>query len=493
MIISKRINLINLCRIFFLLFLFSIFFPIRYVFPTSESYITGLYSDFTTFSLYLSDIFLFIAFFFILWYNYKYFIEFIVNCKLLVALWIWLILAIFIFNPHISGLNFWSFFKFFELIVVAYGTIKAIFNYQFSISKSWFLGMFILLGTVQSIIGLMQFLKQAPIGLSKLGEQQIYPYLSGVAKIVSGGTIYIRAYGTFPHPNILSVFLLVAIFLLIHLSLNQQKPNLTSNLFSKHYSLITKIILNLALFINILGLTVTFSRGAFLALGLGLLVFFGLLAYWLKKPVILNSFQNLDSRSVRPLADSMTKNLKVVAINILLALAVAFLIFKPFLLSRATISDQATIERKIYNQTARNMIKANPVIGKGAGESLLHMEQYSPVKLKPWQIQPIHNYFLLSASEIGIFGSLILILVFLSHLFGIWNLKIWDLFKNWKLEIRNLKTSFYRLTLFTILICFIILMLFDHYFYTIQSTQMLLWMTLGIIASTKENEINQNP
>lgn len=90
MIVSKKINPHNLAQVFFLFFVISLFFPIRYVFPTSESYITGLYSDFTSFSLYLSDIFLFIAFFFILWYNYKSFVDSIVNCKWLIVLFIWI-------------------------------------------------------------------------------------------------------------------------------------------------------------------------------------------------------------------------------------------------------------------------------------------------------------------------------------------------------------------------------------------------------------------
>ena len=51
------INKLNIAQIFFLLFLASLFFPIRYVFPNSEAFQTGAYSDFTSISLYLSDIF----------------------------------------------------------------------------------------------------------------------------------------------------------------------------------------------------------------------------------------------------------------------------------------------------------------------------------------------------------------------------------------------------------------------------------------------------
>ena len=476
--INKKVSVINLAQIFFLFFIISLFFPIRYVFPTLESFITGLYSDFTSFSLYLSDVFLIIAFFFTLCYNYNNFIKLIVNCKLLVVLLIWLILAIFLFNPHISALNIWSFFKFIELMIVAYGTTRIVFSNKSLVFSNLFIYTFTVLGTIQSIIGLLQFLKQAPIGLSILGEQQIYPYLSGIAKIVSDETTYIRAYGTFPHPNVLSVFLVVSIFFIIYLLLNQQKRNFPNKLISNRYSLITNFGLNLALFINILGFTLTFSRGAFLSLGLGLLIWFGFIVF---SPSFLKHVLSLPNG--RGLGGVILIQTLVI---IIVSMGLSFFIFKPFLLTRATISDQASVERKIYNQTAINIIKDKPIIGIGAGESLLHMEQYAPIQLKPYQIQPIHNYFLLSASEIGIIGALMLIWIFLSHLSGLYK----TIIPNSKFIIQDKAPEDYlfKLTLISIPITCISLMFFDHYFYTIQSTQMLLWVILGLIANQKSNE-----
>jgi hypothetical protein len=94
---------------------------------------------------------------------------------------------------------------------------------------------------------------------------------------------------------------------------------------------------------------------------------------------------------------------------------------------------------------------------------------------------------LLAAAELGIPGALILIWTFLFHLFGVWNLKISKLFKNWKLEIRNLQLNLYHLTLSTIVLAFLVLMMFDHYFYTLQQTQMLLWAVLGMMAAETQN------
>lgn len=437
---------------FFLLFLIIIFFPIRYVFPTTSSLTTGLYSDFTSISLYLSDIFLFIAFIFILWSN-NWNIKLWLKNKLILLLIIWLILGTFIFKNSISGLNIWYFAKFVELTIVSYGTTILIFKSQPPRVKTLLLlAVFVCLGTLQSVIGLLQFINQSPIGLNLIGEQVIYPNLWGVAKIVSGGTAYIRAYGTFPHPNVFSAFLVITILINIYL------------LISTTWKRITLTWLNLALFINTLGLTATFSRGAFLALGLGLVVYFGVLMIKHSARIYLS-----------------------ILLKILLALVLAFMIFKPWLLSRATISDQASVERKIYNQTALNIINDKPIFGLGVGESVLEMKRYSPVALNPWQIQPIHNFFLLSAAEIGIPGMLILLWIFFSHLKKLVSSIKYrisgDLNTKYLIQNTENKEYLYKLTLLTILFSFMVLMLFDHYFYTLQQTQMLLWIVLGLIAA----------
>jgi O-antigen ligase len=156
------------------------------------------------------------------------------------------------------------------------------------------------------------------------------------------------------------------------------------------------------------------------------------------------------------------------------SLLFALVIFHPFIFTRTTVSDSASLERIFYARLGWKMTLDHPIFGVGVGESVLHMQQYSPIKLWPWQIQPVHNYFLLAAAELGIPGALILLWVFLSHLWTLW-LKI----KNKGLRVE--KT--YLVIFGTILISFLVMMQFDHYFYTLQQTQMLLWVFLGIMAS----------
>lgn len=434
--LKHQINPLNIAKVFFFLFLISLFFPIRHVFLGKSSFETGVYSDFSTISLYLSDIFILTTWCWLILPRGREFYHVVKTLKWLI-LWVFLV---FLMNFEKNwSLNLFFLGKILELIV-AYGTIVILFR-ETSIKKP-FLWFFTILTSLQSLIALSQFWLQHPLGLFKIGEQQVFPWMPGIAKIVVEGEKLIRGYGTFPHPNPLSAFLIVGIFIGIYLFLQSRRP----------WQTITTIFLIL---INVLGLTVIFSRAAFLAVGMGLITFYGYLL----------------------ISKQLKKKLLTSVGIVLLSILIAFVVFKPGLLTRATVKDQATVERKIYNQAGMNIINAKPLFGIGIGESLLHMQQFTPVKLLPWQIQPVHNYYLLSAVEMGIIGSLILLWIFLSHLRMLVASIKYQVLSGEK----NLNT--YYILLATILICFLVLMLFDHYFYTLQQTQMLLWVVLGLIAA----------
>jgi len=476
---SQNYNLI--VKILLILFILSLFFPIRHVFLTKEAYLTGNYSDFTSFSLYLSDILLFLLALITflprgikIWLKIKEF-SFLSSSPYALAPIFWLIIGlILVFLVHFGlniRLNAYLLIKWLELLV-SYGTFKVLFEQNWL--KNLFLKLFVWLCGLQSIIALAQFAKQSSLGLYKLGESHLAPNIQGVAKIVSGGTTFIRGYGTFSHPNPFSAFLvagtLITTYLLIH---------------SANKKLIT--LYSILLFLNILGLTVTFSRGAYLALAAGLILFFGLHLLW-RHPErvqpsegshIKDSSASDVPQSGIPLCGTFGLRMRPVIV-LLISIVVSFFLFKPFLLTRATFADQSTMDRKFYDITGVKMAAQNPFFGLGLGESLLHMEQYSGKSLAPWDKQPPHNYFILAAAELGIPAMLILIWIFFSHL--------WGLIK--KIRHNKQSTNYYLLT--TILCSFLLLMLFDHYFYDLNQTQLLLWVFLALMAAIASKNTNEN-
>ena len=69
---------------------------------------------------------------------------------------------------------------------------------------------------VQGVIGYLQFQKGTSLGLKCLGESEVVAGLLGSSFVSLSGKAILRAYGTFPHPNILAGYLLLSFFLSIY-------------------------------------------------------------------------------------------------------------------------------------------------------------------------------------------------------------------------------------------------------------------------------------
>jgi len=290
-------------------------------------------------------------------------------------------------------------------------------------------------GIVQSLIALGQYIKQGSLGLKHLGESVVAPNLYGVAKVDFLGQKIIRSYGTFSHPNILAVFLLVSVCCLLYLVLKHKKS-----------------IYLIGLPIIVLGLILTFSRTTMF---LGLIFVLSFLFYsWLKaKQLKLSRKTVIESASV-----------------FLLSIMVFLVIFAPLIIQRFNIQkeEQAVSLRVFYNNAAFEIVKKSPLTGVGLGNFIIKLKEIHP-NLASWQYQPVHNIYLLLFSEIGVFG----LIFFFSILFII--------FKN------CLKSKVHRLELVIfggLGIVFLVIGLTDHFFLTINQGMLLFWLTLGIVSSS---------
>lgn len=418
----------NLYYLLFLGIVFLIPFSIRHVFDSSLNFKTGAYSDFTSISLYFSD-------FLVVWLIIRHFnkLKGFTWHKLLglSIIWIALELAFHRFPPLQSYFSI----RLVTLLLFS-GVIASI-----GLNKNkieFFTWIITILGAIQSIIATIQFLIQKSIGLYLLGESHLSPDMYGIAKIVAHGTRFIRGYGTFPHSNLLAAFLVTTTLLCIYL--------LTLN-----YQRYTKVLIYILFSINLLGIIMTFSRGGILTITFGVIL------------------------AILMLFFSGKRKLAVYLLMVTLAVgAISIIALKPYLLTRSTLSDNAVKERLFYNKVGVEIIKDNPIIGTGPGLSVLHMKQYSPTNLETWEIQPIHNYYLIAIAEWGI-GALVLFAVILFPIISLAK-KVWA-------SIKKNTPDFWQIILLIIGSCFLILFFLDHYFYTIWQTQVLLWMFLGLIAA----------
>ncbi|MDD5489440.1 MAG: O-antigen ligase family protein [Candidatus Moranbacteria bacterium] len=301
--------------------------------------------------------------------------------------------------------------------------------------KAEFIYISLLLGGIfQSLLGIFQFLLNRSLGFRILGESIIGPDLPGIAKIVVFGAKHIRAYGTFPHPNVLAGFLIIQIIFLFSLITKRLAQNASTKDKVPHETILTRIptcLLLVALFLNTACFLLTFSRSAFLSLFLiGLALLLAKLAA--KRKLIW----------------------LIMAITIFLLLLHGILDAsrhsKIFFLSTQSLE-----ERNSYLEVSRETIVEHPWLGLGIGQFIVQ-EIVSRPNWSGWQYQPVHNVYLLITAELGIVG-LILFLMFLLT------------FINNYCKINRLPSLLTTKPYCIIIFSFLFISFFDHYFWDIKS------------------------
>lgn len=124
-----------------------------------------------------------------------------------------------------------------------------------------------------------------------------------------------------------------------------------------------------------------------------------------------------------------------------------------------SLGEEAVWRRLELTGAAWKMFKTSPIFGVGFGNFIPQLPKFLiPKKLYFWQ--PVHNIFLLILAETGIIGSLVI---------GHWSLVI--LKRLWQKK---------NLALIYSLLAIIFIGFLDHYWLTLQQTQLLLALIIGL-------------
>ncbi len=300
---------------------------------------------------------------------------------------------------------------------------------------------FLLLGFVfQAVLGIIQFLNQYGFANKYLGLAEHNPKNLGVSVVetVGGDGLarrWLRAYGGLEHPNILGGILAIGIILVLVLFIRK------NYFFGKRRNYWGEYLI---LFLLSAGLFFTFSRAAWLSLGMGIAVLSG--AFIFKRKWVY---------------------LKILgkALGFLAVLVLVFgLSYKSLVFTRLTGETQ--LERKSNQERidslkeARGLIKENWFLGAGIGNYtrvLAEEKEGHP----SWFYQPVHNTFLLVWSEVGIAGLFFYLLLFF---YLVW---------------RSLKRgNFLNLALLTSLL---VLMMFDHWWWSLHFGILFWALIFGLI------------
>ncbi|OGM96617.1 MAG: hypothetical protein A3B86_00545 [Candidatus Yanofskybacteria bacterium RIFCSPHIGHO2_02_FULL_38_22b] len=324
-------------------------------------------------------------------------------------------------------------------------------------------------GIFQSVIAIIQFFKQSSTGLRFLGESIINSDLSGIASFyLPTGEKVIRVYGTTPHPNVLAVYLFLALFsfyfIYLYSRLHSEHQPLADSWDVKsrwdHVPLRDKVTL-VFYGVLLLAFLTTFSRT---------IIFVWFASFCLRVIIIRLrrnyrlSFGTKDGR----------KRIKA----ILLVSFCVLVIFSSFYFNeikvRLTISgeDQAIELRTFY---AKESLKIGfNLFGVGIGNFVGWLAE-NKSNLPNYTYQPVHNIYLLVYSETGVLGILSFV-VFLIYIIKDFILKT------------NLQRP-YQLSFLVFFCSLLFIGFFDHLFLTIQQGSLVLWGSLGILTFISNSDI----
>ncbi len=302
----------------------------------------------------------------------------------------------------------------------------------------WFVGG----AVVTSVIGIGQFFMQSSFSSVLFGMSMYVPDVTGVS-VVASDTIgrWLRAYGTFVHPNVFGGYMTVALVLwtlYVGDVMHKKLEKVTS------YKL--QVTHFLVLFILLLGLLLSFSRSA-------------LLAYCLLLTAYCFYIHYRKSYTQKWLVSFSAVFLIIMGVILWPLLSVRFGVTSSY-------EVRSVVERAQGIHSAWDIAQDQLWFGGGIGNYVFTLFEYDH-ELRGWQYEPVHNIFFLVLVEIGVVGLVLIVLSFSALL--------------WWLYGQMGTQKYVWFFVFCGVLVYGVIGLFDHYVVSLYSGLMLSGVWWGMI------------
>jgi hypothetical protein len=282
---------------------------------------------------------------------------------------------------------------------------------------------------MEGVLAITQFFSHGSLGglWYFFGERTFSSLTPGIANASIRGQLVLRPYGTLPHPNVLAGYLLLSGIFIVGLW--------------QHYAFWQRVVILIALVLGGGALFLSLSR-------IAILLFCMLL--------IVSVFLFIKNR----------KKQIVVCLLGMVGGLIGLRIFGTVVFNRfasTSFLEESFLVRVDLVKNAWWMIQTNPVFGVGLMNFLVRLPSFAHPYTFYQYLQPVHNMYLLLASEIGIVGLV---------------LSLWFLYKT-VCHVQAAPFSSQRTACFLLVASILFLGLFDHYFLTLQAGQLLLAFIFG--------------
>ena len=375
------------------LFLASIPWQTRFIFRQGE--VGGYASEYSTLSLYAADIFA-------IFWAAAFFYTYARGCKKPKSKEektknSWLGAALFFGGTLFSV--FWATDRLLAL-QHSYWVLLAL-------TAAWILGktpcrkklLFVFLGSLllSAWLGIWQFVCQKTFANKWLGLAAHDPLLGGssvVELFFADGSItrFLRAYGSFDHPNIFGAYMAVGVLLSLFLWLESKGRK-------------EKVFLGVSILSMTAGIFMSLSRSSWAGFSLGMLFF-----------AAGKLDGKLSSKKDFFAAAGQISAPLILVLGMFTLLGVLYPA-QVFTRSAATgrLEEKSLSERALYVAQGEELAAENFPWGTGAGNYTTALQKKYPA-FASWQIQPVHNVPILVWAELGVPGLLLLIALVLSLL-----------------------------------------------------------------------------
>jgi len=329
--------------------------------------------------------------------------------------------------------------------------------------------VFLAAAFLQSFLAIGQFAFQESFSSKWLGMNNYEAWQGGVSVLENEGGRWLRAYGSLPHPNILGGYLAI-VFLLGLIMWNNmlfpprnkygvsfgdlpageagiKLPALKITLAS-YFSWdkikkdrVKSLLILSSLLIILLGVLLTFSRSAWLALIVGI--------------IFLSANVNLRKNFIKLLLIFIFAGAVFISLN--------HENFYTRFNTAERLEQKSISERSLYFSQAKEIIGKNFWLGTGAGNYTEAVFQNDEVKKPIWQYQPVHNVLMLVWAELGIIGLILFSLILISLFLQLYKVKNHN--------------SYSCVILATLCILFF----FDHWLWTTHFGILFFWLIAGLM------------
>lgn len=345
--------------------------------------------------------------------------------------------------------------RFFEGIILFYAIKKS------TLPLSRYAWILVIAGALQGVLAVWQFFNQEVGAITLLGISYHAPQDAGTSVVAYGDYRWLRAYGSFPHPNFLASFLAFSLISAWYLIRTCQKK------WQLWVLLLCSISIGSGFFF-------AFSRNAWIGIGAGSIVWL-IFAIMRRK----NKWCFWKLQRIHP-------SIMFIGV-VLVAWTFLGIQFYPLLATRIGIGgwqkleQKSLVERRVSFQESFALIRRFP-FGVGLGNdtvSQFHEDTKQNNQRDIFFYQPVHSSYLLVMRELGIQGFIVFI-IFLVFL-GV------SLLKKIKKELADVvqKKCLYGICLMTFLVLNLV---FDHFYISHASGIIVLWALLGVVYLTSSRD-----